>query len=162
MGTNQIGRKSRKGKNISPPLGIEPRTCRLTADRSANGALEAIYWAARFIGTPQTIKKIKQKPELSPEGFEPPTFGSGIQRAAVAPWALKTPHTMQYHTLYYQFYLHRIIIKLRTMLIASRAPLAERSAVNRQVLGSIPSGGVQGCIYLLTLFNFVLNMWKWQ
>ena len=25
----------------SPPLGIEPRTCRLTADRSANGALEA-------------------------------------------------------------------------------------------------------------------------
>ena len=27
--------------------------------------------------------------------------------------------------------------------IASRAPLAERSAVNRQVLGSIPSGGAQ-------------------
>ena len=26
--------------------------------------------------------------------------------------------------------------------VASRAPLAERSAVNRQVLGSIPSGGV--------------------
>ena len=26
---------------MSPPLGIEPRTCRLTADRSANGALEA-------------------------------------------------------------------------------------------------------------------------
>ena len=25
--------------------------------------------------------------------------------------------------------------------VASRAPLAERSAVNRQVLGSIPSGG---------------------
>lgn len=25
----------------SPPLGIEPRTCRLTADRSANGALRA-------------------------------------------------------------------------------------------------------------------------
>ena len=29
------------------------------------------------------------------------------------------------------------------MVRASRAPLAERSAVNRQVLGSIPSGGVQ-------------------
>ena len=28
---------------------------------------------------------------------------------------------------------------------ASRAPLAERSAVNRQVLGSIPSGGV--CLF---------------
>ena len=27
------------------------------------------------------------------------------------------------------------------MVCASRAPLAERSAVNRQVLGSIPSGG---------------------
>ena len=27
------------------------------------------------------------------------------------------------------------------MVRASRAPLAERSAVNRQVLGSIPSGG---------------------
>ena len=25
---------------------------------------------------------------MSPEGFEPPTFGSGIRRAAVAPWAL--------------------------------------------------------------------------
>ena len=25
----------------APPLGIEPRTCRLTADRSANGALRA-------------------------------------------------------------------------------------------------------------------------
>ena len=23
---------------------------------------------------------------MSPEGFEPPTFGSGIRRAAVAPW----------------------------------------------------------------------------
>ena len=30
----------------------------------------------------------------------------------------------------------------RTGNTASRAPLAERSAVNRQVLGSIPSGGV--------------------
>ena len=27
-------------------------------------------------------------------------------------------------------------------MCASRAPLAERAAVNRQVLGSIPSGGV--------------------
>ena len=26
----------------TPPLGIEPRTCRLTADRSANGALKAV------------------------------------------------------------------------------------------------------------------------
>ena len=26
----------------TPPLGIEPRTCRLTADRSANGALRAV------------------------------------------------------------------------------------------------------------------------
>ena len=30
-------------KSESPPLGIEPRTCRLTADRSANGALEANF-----------------------------------------------------------------------------------------------------------------------
>ena len=35
----------------TPPLGIEPRTCRLTADRSANGALRAI---------PQTKKKKKK------------------------------------------------------------------------------------------------------
>ena len=28
---------------------------------------------------------------------------------------------------------------------ARRAPLAERSAVNRQVLGSIPSAGVRSC-----------------
>ena len=26
---------------------------------------------------------------MSPEGFEPPTFGSGIRRAAVAPWVLQ-------------------------------------------------------------------------
>lgn len=25
---------------------------------------------------------------MRPEGFEPPTFGSGIRRAAVAPWPL--------------------------------------------------------------------------
>ena len=24
--------------------------------------------------------------DMNPEGFEPPTFGSGIRRAAVAPW----------------------------------------------------------------------------
>ena len=30
-----------KKKKSAPPLGIEPRTCRLTADRSANGALKA-------------------------------------------------------------------------------------------------------------------------
>ena len=28
-------------RGITPALGIEPRTCRLTADRSANGALKA-------------------------------------------------------------------------------------------------------------------------
>ena len=32
---------ARAKKKQAPPLGIEPRTCRLTADRSANGALEA-------------------------------------------------------------------------------------------------------------------------
>ena len=44
----------------------------------------------------------------------------------------------------------------RTGNTASRAPLAERSAVNRQVLGSIPSGGVllfcptrHTCIFLV-------------
>ena len=41
----------------TPPLGIEPRTCRLTADRSANGALEAWKGAA---------------------GIEPATPGSAI------------------------------------------------------------------------------------
>ena len=25
---------------------------------------------------------------MTPEGFEPPAFGFGIQRAAVAPWSL--------------------------------------------------------------------------
>ena len=33
--------KKGKSQKETPPLGIEPRTCRLTADRSANGALEA-------------------------------------------------------------------------------------------------------------------------
>ena len=31
------------------------------------------------------VKKKKLK-DMNPEGFEPPTFGSGIRRAAVAPW----------------------------------------------------------------------------
>ena len=45
--------------------------------------------------------------KMTPEGFEPPAFGFGIQRAAVAPWS--------------QF----------TCEIASVAQLVERSAVNR-------------------------------
>ena len=32
-------------------------------------------------------------------------------------------------------------LEYRVLCQASRAPLAERAAVNRQVLGSIPSGG---------------------
>ena len=35
-------KKKEKGKIQTPPPGIEPGTCRLTADRSANGALEAM------------------------------------------------------------------------------------------------------------------------
>ena len=33
--------EKKSSKKITPPPGIEPGTCRLTADRSANGALEA-------------------------------------------------------------------------------------------------------------------------
>ena len=40
--------------------------------------------------------------------------------------------------------------------MALRAPLAERSAVNRQVLGSIPSGGVPPLIYAPP---FILFSW---
>ena len=36
-------------------------------------------------GTQGTVCK-RQNSQMSPEGFEPPTFGSGIRRAAVAPW----------------------------------------------------------------------------
>ena len=39
---------------------------------------------------------------------------------------------------------------------ASMAQLVERSAVNRQVLGSIPSGGVFFIILLLLLLLFIL------
>ena len=34
--------KNKVQKIQTPPPGIEPGTCRLTADRSANGALEAL------------------------------------------------------------------------------------------------------------------------
>ena len=37
----RAGKIKKSAKEDAPPLGIEPRTCRLTADRSANGALEA-------------------------------------------------------------------------------------------------------------------------
>ena len=36
---------------------------------------------ARAVVARKNIKK-----DMNPEGFEPPTFGSGIRRAAVAPW----------------------------------------------------------------------------
>ena len=42
MGPSLAQTKNKKIKK-TPPLGIEPRTCRLTADRSANGALEANF-----------------------------------------------------------------------------------------------------------------------
>ena len=48
--------------------------------------------------------------------------------------------------LYYKYYSENLIYffneKILTHGSASMAQLAERSAVNRQVLGSIPSGGV--------------------
>ena len=44
-------------KNSAPPLGIEPRTCRLTADRSANGALEAVF----LTGPKQRIGNLRDK-----------------------------------------------------------------------------------------------------
>ena len=39
------------------------------------------------------------------------------------------------------FQTRRLGVQIPLGSYASRAPLAERSAVNRQVLGSIPSGG---------------------
>ena len=33
---------------------------------------------------------VLSRPKMTPEGFEPPAFGFGIQRAAVAPWSLVT------------------------------------------------------------------------
>ena len=45
-------------------------------------------------------------------------------------------------------------------LCASRAPLAERAAVNRQVLGSIPSGGAYFCGPKFCFFlDLVLAPW---
>ena len=38
-------------------------------------------------------------------------------------------------------------------LCASRAPLAERAAVNRQVLGSIPSGGAYFFLFFCPLYD---------
>ena len=90
--TGAIAKKQCKmaKKNSAPPLGIEPRTCRLTADRSANGALEAVFLAGPKQRTGKLRargdKKKKRQKEMNPEGFEPPTFESGIRRAAVAPW----------------------------------------------------------------------------
>jgi hypothetical protein len=43
---------------------------------------------------------------MRPEGFEPPTFGSGIRRAAVAPWPLSLSLSIYIYILY--IYLFRI------------------------------------------------------
>ena len=55
----------------------------------------------------------------------------------------------------------------RTGKMASRAPLAERSAVNRQVLGSIPSGGdylfvLLWCVAIkcAAQINDITNPWR--
>ena len=47
---------------------------------------------AAFMGdAARQMAKRKTQKLMSPEGFEPPTFGSGIRRAAVAPWAPDFP-----------------------------------------------------------------------
>ena len=65
---------------------------------------------------------------MTPEGFEPPAFGFGIQRAAVAPWSL--PHTLILHHT------------LPLILSAALAQLGERQTEDLKVPGSIPGGGI--------------------
>ena len=47
---------------MSPRVGFEPTTCRLTADRSANGALEAMSSLQRRSRRPKTPTVQKNKP----------------------------------------------------------------------------------------------------
>ena len=42
-----------------------------------------------WVRTPLQALFFKEQ-KVTPEGFEPPAFGFGIQRAAVAPWSLSS------------------------------------------------------------------------
>ena len=41
-----------------------------------------------WVRTPLQALILTTSKNMTPEGFEPPAFGFGIQRAAVAPWSL--------------------------------------------------------------------------
>ena len=43
-----------------------------------------------WVRTPLQALFYFPEPKMTPEGFEPPAFGFGIQRAAVAPWSQLT------------------------------------------------------------------------
>ncbi len=81
------------------PVGFEPTT-RGSAIRCSATELWLLLLSfikqnentvSNYLSTIQKYKKnpFKELQKVRPEGFEPPTFGSGIRRAAVAPWPLE-------------------------------------------------------------------------
>ena len=50
----------------------------------------SLFWKKQNWSTRNTVIKMKL------EGFEPPTFGSGIRRAAIAPWLLDSKAPLIY------------------------------------------------------------------
>ena len=61
-----IGSQQKREQKIkrTPPLGIEPRTCRLTADRSANGALKAAHTTQASLRVARGAQAVREGPGI--------------------------------------------------------------------------------------------------
>ena len=80
--------------------------------------------------------------EMNPEGFEPPTFGSGIRRAAVAPWVRGADDLARALDCYTQSPRNKKLLattwdRTKDLSVNSR-PLCQRSSG-----GDVPRPGIE-------------------
>ena len=88
----------------------------------------------------RNLQKTRSRAKRGLGGIEPPTSPTLKENHTTRPMA-HAPRSTESHIQLPAAPAHWLP---RASSTAFRAPLAERSAVNRQVLGSIPSGGVPG------------------
>ena len=99
-----------------------------------------------FFRFPKAKRNAMQKAKTDPRGNRTPNLLIWNQtRYQLRHGVMSDPDARDFVNLYPRFAVPGPVlpgIQYSAQSFAPRAPLAERSAVNRQVLGSIPSGGV--------------------